>query len=442
MAIDDGTIPDAARRRPTPARGITRFRVAIAMTVALVAALAPGPQVLGAMPRAQLLTTTRQPVTFSGSVGQSSPSPAPDACSSAPCDRFDLTVDLPTGAWNHKSGGIEVSVRWHGLFDTLGLVVYRDGALLAEATAPFATAQSVRLPAAVSATYAVYVVYDAANSMSTSIDYEGLAEVEYDPRPNPSRVLLPDLTVRAQRNVTFDTPLAIFEPDPELGSSCLPTEVADGASTCLRFDLPVANAGEGALEVRLPIRKDGTTTAGTAFQRLYRSDGGTHVDRQAGPFEFHAAHEHFHYSAFALSRLWAADGRGRRAGAAPVRTSGKLSFCVVDIEIDAWGAKGNGPRQYGFPSCLIPTAGDGTYDHLVQGITPGWADIYDWFLPGQYVEVSGVPDGTYILDTVVDPDGTLTEADRSNNCASVVVRLSGMASATPTATLVGTGPAC
>jgi hypothetical protein len=33
----------------------------------------------------------------------------------------------------------------------------------------------------------------------------------------------------------------------------------------------------------------------------------------------------------------------------------------------------------------------------------GWADTYNWFLPGQYVEVTGVLDGEYILDTTVDP---------------------------------------
>jgi hypothetical protein len=32
-------------------------------------------------------------------------------------------------------------------------------------------------------------------------------------------------------------------------------------------------------------------------------------------------------------------------------------------------------------------------DYLIQGITPGWADVYDWYLPDQFIEVSGVPDG-------------------------------------------------
>ena len=72
----------------------------------------------------------------------------------------------------------------------------------------------------------------------------------------------------------------------------------------------------------------------------------------------------------------------------------------------------------------------------------GWADVYNWFLPGQYVEVTGVPDGDYILDTTVDPTDRLIEEDKTNNCGSVRVRLAGMSTSNPQATLLGLGPAC
>ena len=54
-------------------------------------------------------------------------------------------------------------------------------------------------------------------------------------------------------------------------------------------------------------------------------------------------------------------------------------------------------------------------DYFVQGITGGWADVYDWYLPDQYVEVTNVADGYDILETSVDPDATLLEADETNN---------------------------
>lgn len=49
----------------------------------------------------------------------------------------------------------------------------------------------------------------------------------------------------------------------------------------------------------------------------------------------------------------------------------------------------------------------GGFDHFKQGMSVGWADVYNWFPPGQYVEVTGVPDGDYILDTTVDPTDRL-----------------------------------
>ena len=78
----------------------------------------------------------------------------------------------------------------------------------------------------------------------------------------------------------------------------------------------------------------------------------------------------------------------------------------------------------------------------MQGMTRGWADVYDWYLPGQYVEVTGVPDGVYILETLVDPDGLIEESDESNNCGSVYVRLENVDLPSRSAELLGPGPAC
>jgi hypothetical protein len=68
--------------------------------------------------------------------------------------------------------------------------------------------------------------------------------------------------------------------------------------------------------------------------------------------------------------------------------------------------------------------------------------MYDWYLPDQYIEVSGVPDGYYILETLADPDNTLREADETNNCGAVLIRLSNMSTASPGAELVRPQPAC
>ena len=65
-----------------------------------------------------------------------------------------------------------------------------------------------------------------------------------------------------------------------------------------------------------------------------------------------------------------------------VRSGNKVSFCLADTEIDFWGKKGDGPRTYIAPDCLFPAYSDATNDYYFQGITPGWGDIYDYYLAG------------------------------------------------------------
>ncbi|MGH9143243.1 MAG: lysyl oxidase family protein, partial [Vicinamibacterales bacterium] len=141
---------------------------------------------------------------------------------------------------------------------------------------------------------------------------------------------------------------------------------------------------------------------------------------------------------------WRTNARGRRAGSLPVATGNKVSFCIAttNIDPDYWAQRAFGADAYPAPNCLEPDSTSAGLDHFKQGMSVGWTDEYNWFLPGQYVEVTGVPDGDYILDTTVDPTNRLIESDRTNNCGAVRVRLSQMGTANPQAELLGPGPAC
>ena len=57
----------------------------------------------------------------------------------------------------------------------------------------------------------------------------------------------------------------------------------------------------------------------------------------------------------------------------------------------------------------------------VQGIQAGWSDIYSSGLPGQWVNITGVPPGSYVLEITLNPDGILPEADLTNNTTRVPV---------------------
>jgi hypothetical protein len=300
----------------------------------------------------------------------------------------------------------------------------------------------------------VYVALDPANSADSSVPFDAFARVQFDPKVNPIRPLLPDFAMRPQTTVTFDTPSFPFfgDPDPPPGETCFQGEKdEDGAQICMRFNQTFGNVGEGPAELHFAVPKPvdppdpAPGQTGDAFAHTYFSDGHTE-DSPAGQWEWHEAHHHFHYNNFVVSNLWAADANGRRAGAAPVRSGRKVSFCMEDESIDGakWGRAGVSPRTYVAPDCLffVSSLEDANFKYIVQGLSAGWADIYQWYLPGQYIDVAGLPDGDYVLETIADPDNKLVESDETNNCGTVLVRLTNVATPQRHAEIIGSGPGC
>jgi hypothetical protein len=378
-----------------------------------------------------LLRNKRAPVFFEGSVGpEEAPSGGePPECQAVACDHHRLKIDLPRGTFRNpnRPGGVQVAVRWASENDALNLFVYRRGELVASSTGIIATAQSALIPAPDNGVYDIWVAHDPEFSLEPAVAYEALAEVEFAPRVRPVRPLLPDLSYGTPVTVTFDTPsFPLFEPEPPPGASCFESEVLeDGAQNCLRFDQKLQNIGRGSLELRLAIPLDPESPAMNVFQRVFNSDGSA-VDRLAGNWLFHERHQRFRFESFGASALWQSNANGARLGSEPVRTGKKLSFCVVDVEIALWGEKGDGPRTYQAPDCLFPQASDEDFEYLIQGITHGWTDVYEWYLPDQYIEVTGVPDGFYQLESCADPDNEVLEEREDNNCGLVLIRLTGM----------------
>jgi hypothetical protein len=153
-------------------------------------------------------------------------------------------------------------------------------------------------------------------------------------------------------------------------------------------------------------------------------------------------HGHYHFKGFAQSEMWLTDTAGNLVGTAPAAVGDKVSFCVSDTDLIDWGKKGDGPLSYPAPDCLEPKQVVGTTEFFSYGMTQGWADRYNWFLPDQMIDTTGLADGTYVLFTTVDPESKLLESDETNNCGSVVIELTGLATSEPHANLVGTGPPC
>ncbi len=387
------------------------------------------------------LSSPSQTLLWSGQVG---PEDAPlDICEGQPCDVIPFTVDLPDGVWQGHSGVVQVSARWEFVFDSLQIWVYKGDTLVASALGALTEAEVAHIPLAENGDYTIYLGWEPTSENDT-IAYDLAVQVEYDISPTPTRDLLPDLQMRTSPNVTFDTPSFTFFdwPQPAPGETCYPSEVEeDGAQVCLRFDQVLANRGEGNLEMRLAIPNDPEDPSHDALQRVYRSDG-SFYDRVAGEWEFHEAHGHYHYQGFAQARLWAADSAGKRVGSGPVVSGRKVSFCIIDTRLDAFGQQGDAPRTYVIPTCLFPTVFDETFGYIVSGVTRGWADVYDWFLPDQYIDVAGLPDGHYVIDNVADPENGILEADENNNCLGVHIFMQNVDLPSRSVTILGDAKKC
>lgn len=225
--------------------------------------------------------------------------------------------------------------------------------------------------------------------------------------------LLPNLVAFPTRNVSVGMG----------GETCDPYEtVEQGAERCLRYDTIVANFGHGALELRYDATGIGTNQ--NLYQRVFRTDG-THWDVVADEYVLHPTHAHFHYANFAQGHLWKSNKRGKKKGKRPVRSGNKAGFCLLDIEDNRQGTKYDQEARYDQVDTCFPLTVEGASVAQVNGLSVGWADIYYSGLTDQYIEVTDVPDGYYVLEVEVDPLDTVLELNNSDNSSYSHIQIKG-----------------
>jgi hypothetical protein len=181
---------------------------------------------------------------------------------------------------------------------------------------------------------------------------------------------LPDLTVDAPyvQETAFTDQQSFAPGSCEIVEGCV---AAAGNRKLLHFALRTPNLGPGQLLLGNP--------AGNPL------------------FEFSPCHQHFHYNGYASYRLLKQDMTVAALGH-------KQSFCLYDL--DKWDPNATTTATF-------------TCDY--QGLSVGWADTYNTDLPCQWVDVTGVPAGNYLLEITVNGDQTLAETDYGNNVVVVPV---------------------
>jgi hypothetical protein len=139
-------------------------------------------------------------------------------------------------------------------------------------------------------------------------------------------------------------------------------------------------------------------------------------------FHWDTCHQHHHLTQIMKYELLNANG--------VVSVGRKINFCMADSR----------PWDPNAPPSAHTCSG-------IQGITRGWEDVYSPGLDCQWLDITGLPDGTYTLRLTVDPTNKYAEDDETNNVTTRVVVLQATvgvdedtASARPTLTLVGRRP--
>jgi hypothetical protein len=174
----------------------------------------------------------------------------------------------------------------------------------------------------------------------------------------------------------------------------------------------VANRGEGP--VHLLGSRASPDEPMIAQQVIELRGGGRVVRTGAGVLRYVRSpeHEHFHFLPFESYELRSADGSELL-----VRDH-KSGFCLGDRRghsLPGTHARAlfTGYCQTGNPRALA----------VEEGESVGWVDRYPGFYHGQFVDVTGVPAGDYLLVHRANPRFDLLERDYGNDVASLRIRL-------------------
>lgn len=187
--------------------------------------------------------------------------------------------------------------------------------------------------------------------------------------------------------------------------SCHPEEQAeDGALRCLRFAFGIRNTGLGPLQLYFnssgPMGQDQEL-----IQRVQRADD-TYFDRPAGIARYHKTHAHYHHHDAVALRLYRVTDPKK----------GSLE-AAGDKHFKGFAHRSELLRDWGH---FYPT-----WPHFGFGLEAGWADIYEWDRPGNYIDFATNADGYYVVRMWADPVEGILESNEQDNAGYTYLKVTG-----------------
>lgn len=187
----------------------------------------------------------------------------------------------------------------------------------------------------------------------------------------------------------------------------------EGKHKVLRFGADVANLGSGPLDIT-GIRPTLSQRDLHVSQSILRADGSRRTVKTKAVMRYETldGHNHFHVQDFERYRLRAEQGTSWRV-------SHKEGFCLRDD-----GNIGGTVSRFDDENFYCGEDEEKEDLRVRQGLSEGWVDVYDWYLEGQFIDLTGLPlPGNYCIEAEADPGHLLTEASRNNNVTSTLVHL-------------------
>ncbi|MBT2489519.1 protein-lysine 6-oxidase [Streptomyces sp. ISL-96] len=184
----------------------------------------------------------------------------------------------------------------------------------------------------------------------------------------------------------------------------------------LAFSANVWNAGPAQLVV------DGFRSPGKklmdAYQYFYDADGKQVGYTPTGTMEWdpRKGHEHWHFTDFASYRLLKADQKES------VR-SGKEAFCLANTDAVDYTVKN--ANWHPNNTDLSTACGQENSISVREVLDVGSGDTYTQDLPGQSFDISSLPNATYYIQVLANPEKRLKETSLTNNSALRKVVLGG-----------------
>lgn len=184
----------------------------------------------------------------------------------------------------------------------------------------------------------------------------------------------------------------------------------------LAFSANVWNAGPAPLVVD-GFRKPGADKM-DAYQYFYDAKGKQIGYTPTGTMEWdpREGHEHWHFTDFASYRLLSADQSKQ------VR-SGKEAFCLANTDAIDYTVKN--ANWHPENTDLSTACGSEDAISVREVLDVGSGDTYTQYRPGQSFDITGLPNGTYYIQVIANPENRLQETNHKNNIALRKVVLGG-----------------